>query len=285
LLEALAGIIPFIDNLWDIVHTVIRPLGMAMIGVLVLGKAEPMVILMTVLAVGSITLVTHGGKAGGRLAMNVALPFENFTNISLSAIESIFAGSLTFLALQHPYIASGIAIFVFVVIVVLTPQLMRWSWFTASSFLVKLKSLFSKATHPDTLPAEHWQNIGYKKPEIVVQCRAQSIKGANGRSGYVSKYETYLAFNYKAWLSTQVWRIDTRQIAAVHLQPRMFMDVLEIHYRGSAQKKNVARFVFLKDRSLLAQSLTQSLIDMLRNRKIQRQQPNTTKIFTERPTE
>jgi hypothetical protein len=267
LLEALADVIPFIDNLWDIVHTIIRPLGMAMIGFVVLGNAEPIVVIMTVLAAGSITLVTHGGKAGGRLAMNVAMPFENFTNIGLSSIENIFAGCLTFFALQYPYIASAVAGIVFIFILVFTPQLMRWSWFTASSFLVKLKSLFSKVTNPDILPAEHWQNIGYKKPELVVQCRAQSIKGANGRSGYVSKFETNLTFNYKAWFSTHVWRIDTRQISAVHLQPRMFMDVLELHYRDSERRKHVARFVFLKDRSPLAQSLAQSLIDVLRSRK------------------
>lgn len=266
-LESLAGVIPFVDNLWDIIHTLIRPLGMAMIGFIVLGNADPMVIIMTVLAVGSITLVTHGGKAGGRLAMNIATPFENFTNIGLSSVENIFAGGLTFFALQYPYIASGIAVIVFILILIFTPMLMRWSWFTASSFLVKLKSLFSKVTNPDMLPAEHLQNLGYKKPEMVVLCRAQSIKGANGRSGYVSKYETNLTFNYKAWFSTHVWRIDTRQIFSVRLQPRMFMDVLELHYYGAKRKIHIVRFVFLKDRSPLAQSLAQSLIDILRSRK------------------
>ena len=259
LLESLADVIPFIDNLWDIVHTVIRPLGMAMIGLVVLGQAEPMVILMTVLAAGSITLITHGGKAGGRLAMNIMMPFENITNICLSSVENIFAGGLTFFALKYPYIASGIAAIVFLGIIILTPQLLRWSWFTTSSFFAKLKSVFRKVKQSDILPAEYWQAIGHKNPEIVALCHAQSIKGANGRSGYVLKQGTSLMFAYKAWFSTRIWKIDTCQLFAGHLHPRMFIDVLELHYRDKEQKKHIARFVFLKDRSPLAQSLMEAL--------------------------
>ena len=94
---------------------------------------------------------------------------------------------------------------------------------------------------------------------MVVLCRAQGISGANGRSGYVAKYGPNLVFAYKSFFSTHIWQVNTRQLLAGHLESRFFMDVIGLHYLDKENKKQVVRFVFLKDRSLLAHLFLEEL--------------------------
>jgi hypothetical protein len=259
LIETLAGVVPWADYLSSIVNALLKPLGMGVIGLFFVGDASPMMILLTVLAVGSITTVANGGQAGGRLALNIFSPGEKFTNFGLGAGESAFSVALTFLTLKYPYVASGIAIIALILIIIVTPQLMRWSFFTMSSVLAKIKSFFSKATVSDTLPTEYWQAMAHRVPEMTVRCRVQGIRGANGRNGYIAKYGPNLVFAYKRFFSTHIWRVNTRQLLAGHLASGSFMDVIGLRYLDKENKKQVVRFVFLKDRSMLAQSFLDAL--------------------------
>lgn len=259
IIEFGAGIIPGFDVAWDVLHGLVRPLGMAGIGLLFLGEASPMMVILIVLMVGSISAVAHGGKTGGRVAMNILSPYENMTNIGMGIGENVFSIILTLFALKYPYIASAIAIVVLVLIIIITPQLMRWSFFTVSSVFAKIKSFFSKKAVSDTLPTEYWQTAAHRVPEMAVKCHAHGIKGANGRSGYVAKYGPNLVFIYKAFFSTRLWQVNTGQLLAGHLEARSLMDVIGLHYIDQENKKKVIRFVFQKDRSLLAKSLLEAL--------------------------
>lgn len=96
-LEFFADKIPWVDSVWDAVHTVIRPIGGALLAIQVLGHPSPAFTVIVALLAGGTSLVAHTAKAATRLATN-ASP-EPFSNIGLSLGED--AAVLGGLALIH----------------------------------------------------------------------------------------------------------------------------------------------------------------------------------------
>lgn len=96
-LEFFADKIPWIDSIWDAVHTIIRPIGGALLAIQVLGHPSPAFTVMVALLAGGTSLIAHTAKAATRLASN-ASP-EPFSNIGLSLGED--AAVLGGLALVH----------------------------------------------------------------------------------------------------------------------------------------------------------------------------------------
>ena len=120
IIEFVADKIPWVDSIWDGVHTVIRPIGGALIAVATLGHASPTVQGLVALLGGSLAAGTHLTKAGTRAVAN-ASP-EPFTNWLLSLSEDAFVVGLGFIALKYPAMAA----FVVVVCVVLMVMFAAW---------------------------------------------------------------------------------------------------------------------------------------------------------------
>src|SRR6476660_3634002 len=104
LIEFVADKIPWLDSVWDAVHTVIRPVGGALIAVATLGHANPTVQGLVALLGGTLAASTHLTKAGTRAVAN-ASP-EPFTNWFLSLGEDALVVGLGFLALKYPALAA-----------------------------------------------------------------------------------------------------------------------------------------------------------------------------------
>jgi hypothetical protein len=96
-LEFFADKIPWVDSIWDAVHTVIRPVGGALLAIQVLGHPSPTFMVIVALLAGGTSLVSHTAKAATRLATNTSP--EPFSNIALSFGED--AAVLGGLALIH----------------------------------------------------------------------------------------------------------------------------------------------------------------------------------------
>jgi hypothetical protein len=105
-IEFVADKIPWIDSIWDTVHTVIRPLGGAFIAVATLGEASPATEGLVALLGGTLAAGTHFTKAGTRAVAN-ASP-EPFSNWILSIGEDIFVVGLGVLALNYPIAAAAV---------------------------------------------------------------------------------------------------------------------------------------------------------------------------------
>ena len=113
-LEFLADKIPWVDSAWDAVHTVIRPIGGALLAIQLLGHPSPAFTVIVALLAGGTSLITHTAKSATRLASNTSP--EPFSNIALSLTED--AAVVGGLALIHfnptlalSVFALGIAIF------------------------------------------------------------------------------------------------------------------------------------------------------------------------------
>ena len=93
-LEFFADKIPWVDSIWDAVHTVIRPIGGALLAIQVLGHPSPAFTVIVALLAGGTSLLAHTAKAATRLASNTSP--EPFTNIGLSLGEdAAVLGGLT----------------------------------------------------------------------------------------------------------------------------------------------------------------------------------------------
>ena len=113
-IEFFADKIPWVDSVWDAIHTVIRPLGGAVIAIQTLGEASPATEALIGLLGGTLAAGTHFTKAGARAAANTSP--EPFSNWILSFSEDVFVVSLGVVALKYPLAA---AIFVLVAVCVM----------------------------------------------------------------------------------------------------------------------------------------------------------------------
>lgn len=105
-LEFFADKIPWVDSAWDAVHTIIRPIGGALLAIQVLGKPGPAFTIMVALLAGGTSLVTHTAKSATRLASNTSP--EPFSNIALSFAEDVAVVGGLALIYRHPIIALSI---------------------------------------------------------------------------------------------------------------------------------------------------------------------------------
>ena len=113
--EFVADKIPWVDSAWDAVHTVIRPVGGALIAVATLGEQSTAMQTVVALFGGALAASTHFSKAGTRVMAN-ASP-EPFTNWILSIGEDAFVVGLGVLALKYPA-AAAIVVIVCVAVIV-----------------------------------------------------------------------------------------------------------------------------------------------------------------------
>jgi hypothetical protein len=122
-IEFAADKVPWVDTIWDAVHTLIRPLGGAFIAVTTLGDASPGAQAAVALLGGGIAAATHVTKASTRVAANTSP--EPFSNWALSLGEDLFVIALGFLSLALPAAALVVAVGLLVVIALCSVAIVR----------------------------------------------------------------------------------------------------------------------------------------------------------------
>ena len=121
--EFVADKVPWFDSLWDTVHTVIRPLGAAVLVATALGDVDPVVKVGAILLSGAIALTSHSAKAGTRLLANHSP--EPFSNIGLSVGEDALVVGGVWTAIRHPILTLVLVILLLAIIVWTLPKLIR----------------------------------------------------------------------------------------------------------------------------------------------------------------
>lgn len=120
-IEFVADKIPYIDSIWDSVHTVIRPVIAAILGVLIAGDAGTLDQAVAASTSSITALLSHLAKGGFRLAVNTSP--EPVTNIGTSLAEDGAVVGMTLLAGQLPWVAASLAL-VLLVLGLLTAYLL-----------------------------------------------------------------------------------------------------------------------------------------------------------------
>jgi hypothetical protein len=122
-IEFVADKIPWVDSVWDAVHTVIRPIGGALIAVATLGEASPTIEGLAALLGGTLAAGSHFSKAGTRAVANTSP--EPFSNWMLSLTEDAFVIGLSMLALNYPVAAAVVVLIGVLLILVFAAWIIR----------------------------------------------------------------------------------------------------------------------------------------------------------------
>jgi len=129
LIEFFADKIPWLDSIWDAVHTFVRPPAAAVIAFAATSGVAPEWRWAAALLAGGVALTAHGTKASTRAAVNT-VP-EPFSNWALSFGEDLLAVWLTWFATAHPVASIAIVAVLLLVCAFLLYHLFR---FLRSSF-------------------------------------------------------------------------------------------------------------------------------------------------------
>lgn len=107
LTEFFADKIAWLDSAWDGLHSIVRPLGGALLALAIVDPGDPAVQIVTFLLGGGAALLSHGVKSSTRVVVN-ASP-EPFSNAVVSAGEDVATVGVAALALSNPLVAVVIA--------------------------------------------------------------------------------------------------------------------------------------------------------------------------------
>ena len=122
--EFVADKIPWVDSLWDSVHTLVRPVGGALIAVASIGDVSPSLQAVMALLGGTVAAGSHLTKASTRVAANTSP--EPFSNWFLSLAEDAFVIGLSLIALKFPLIALGVSAVLLLMIVLIARKIWKW---------------------------------------------------------------------------------------------------------------------------------------------------------------
>ena len=109
LAEFFADKIPWVDSAWDAVHSIVRPIGGALLSMAIIDGNSAAWQVGSLLLGGSAALLAHAGKAGARSLINVSP--EPYSNIAVSTGEDVATVGLLALAMSHPIASTVIALF------------------------------------------------------------------------------------------------------------------------------------------------------------------------------
>lgn len=127
-IEMVADKVPFLDTVWDAVHTVIRPAIGATIGYLIGHQTADLDASFLAAAGGFSALASHVVKAGVRAAVNSSP--EPASNVLVSTAEDAAVVGVVSLGIDHPMVAAGIAAVLLVlgmaVVVYVLTRVRRW---------------------------------------------------------------------------------------------------------------------------------------------------------------
>ena len=154
LLEFFADKVAWLDTLWDTVHTLIRPVGGALLALAVVDPSDPATQAIAFILGGGASLLAHGGKASARAVVN-ASP-EPFSNVVVSAAEDVATTGLLYVAYAHPALAGGVAVVLLglaIALLVMARRVLKQLWSRSQPWAVPRNAPVPRdASAPDKLP-------------------------------------------------------------------------------------------------------------------------------------
>lgn len=109
LVEFVADKVPYVDNVWDAVHTFIRVPAGAVLAATAFGDFDRGVQVAAFLLGGGLALSAHGTKASARAAINLSP--EPASNVVVSLTEDVIAIGSVLLSVFAPFILFAVIAF------------------------------------------------------------------------------------------------------------------------------------------------------------------------------
>ncbi len=252
IVESLVDKIPWLDSFWDSFHTIIRPVGAALIGAAAFSQVDITWQVLAILLCGGVSLSSHSSKAGTRLVANQSP--EPFSNILLSVIEDIVAVGGSLFVLNHP-IASLVIVAILVLLIgIFAPRLYRILRFEFAALAALIATLFNPDDSsagismlekvPDNIRRnlEKYSNLS-EYSFVISSFSGKGIKGGRNRAGYLCMYKDRLFFISRRMLGTREQEIDLAKINNIEVELKFLYGRVIFFSSGKQKYLN-----FLKNR-------------------------------------
>jgi uncharacterized protein DUF4126 len=257
LVEFFADKIPWVDSAWDAVHTVIRPIGGALLAIQVLGHPSPTMSVIVALLAGGTSLITHTAKTTTRLATNTSP--EPFTNVALSFGEDVAVVGGLALIYHNPVAALIVFVLIIAAFVYFAPKILRALKARIWLVLQKLNwpaALNRSSTLPTELPPA--LSAAFDRDNLLNETIAWAVPCISGRGRRIAAnlFGALVATNEEAKKVTFVGRKSGRPFlqtidldgALVSHEPKFFSEnLLVLPAAGKGPK-----YLFLFPRSRVA---------------------------------
>jgi hypothetical protein len=122
-IEFVADKVPYIDNMWDAVHTFIRVPAGAVLAYSAVTQLDPTAQVIALLLGGGLALSSHGTKATARAFANLSP--EPVSNWVLSLVEDVIAIGGIILAIVAPVLMAIVLVVFAVIFLWFAPRILR----------------------------------------------------------------------------------------------------------------------------------------------------------------
>jgi hypothetical protein len=251
-LEFFADKIPWVDSIWDAVHTVIRPIGGAFLATRALGHVSPVFEVIVALLGGAMSFASHSLKASTRLVVNTSP--EPFSNIAVSTGENLMVVGVVALLWHYP-----VAVFLFLsLLFALTIYFLPKIWRSISMnlwFIARKLNQISGSEYVDQLPAKlpsRYEAL-FRRMSSTAATVAWAVPCVSGKGKYLepNRFGYLVASNEEP---AKVWFITKTMIGSaskmleieqfrVSLERRLLFEELNLSSLGKNH-----RFTFRFDR-------------------------------------
>jgi hypothetical protein len=121
--EFVADKVPYVDSVWDVIHTFIRIPAGAVVAYAATTDLDPSITISATLVGGGLAFASHGTKAAARVGANFSP--EPVSNWLLSLIEDVIAIVGSILAVFAPMIIAGVLVIFLLAFLWFFPKVFR----------------------------------------------------------------------------------------------------------------------------------------------------------------
>jgi len=236
LIEFVADKLPAVDHVWNAVHTFVRPVAAAVIGVLVIGTDQaPAEWILAGLGAAMVATTTNAAKVGTRVL--VAASPEPFSDIILSLAGDGLVLVMAAFAIAYPVPAAIVCLVLLAIIVYLLPLfwrgmvfVLRISWHAIVAIFVRDSVTDALADMgPEDADALAKADLADKKADLVLQANVKGLKGAGWlRRGKLILIGSHAVFVYRKWFRWRAAKMPIETIAHARLRRRLMSNLLWI---------------------------------------------------------
>ena len=278
--EFFADKIPWVDSLWDSVHTFIRPLGAALLAFTAIGDLDRTVQVSVALLAGGVAFAGHSTKAATRMLVNSSP--EPVSNIALSLAGDAAVPLGVWFVLNYPLVA-GAAVAVFLLLFfVVSPgiyRLVRVQWRALRSLVrhwmggaegdelamtrdssdstsdaaaaLEARLAVFMAPLPEPYCGIVCGKLSLDNPPLAIEAVAsRGLSGLNNSIGYICFAQDELIFVTRRWFRHRVHSVPLSGRRTVRFRSGLLLDALELDTGGETQRFHIFREHWRRGESL-----------------------------------
>jgi len=256
--EFIADKIPWVDSAWDAVHTFVRPLGAAALGLAAFQGMDPVWETAAALVCGGLSLSSHSTKAATRLIVNQSPEPVSNSLVSLFEDVLVVVGSLLFL--RYPALGMAAVGLFLALMFWLGPKLLRLAKMEFAAVTGSLRGDEGAPVLSDTdLPDPFRRALNALPPTDPPRRRAWVYSGkgfSGGRfyAGLLVSGPARLAFITRRWFKVRTYEIALSATARIEFRKRPVLSVMHIE-----SGRRVIKFYGTRDKAAALEALAEGL--------------------------